>query len=194
MDRHESPTTLALRQAIDQRPASAEDLLPLVYEELRDLARNHLARERPGQTLQPTALVHEAYLRVVGDRDPGWDGRAHFVSAAATTMRRILVDQARRKAAIKRGGDRCTEELDDEELHLVIEPPNDRVLDIDRAVRELETAEPRKGKIVELRFFAGLTAEETAAALNISVRTVEREWRVARAILMTALDGDGTSL
>jgi RNA polymerase sigma factor (TIGR02999 family) len=167
----------------------AQDLLPLVYEELRSLARARMARERPGQTLQPTVLVHEAYLRVVGDEDPGWNGRAHFLGAAARAMRRILVEEARRKARLKHGDGRERAELEPDALAL--EPPGDDVLAVDEARRQLEATDERKGRIVELRWFAGLPSGETAAALGVSVGTVEREWRFIRAWLRNALDPAG---
>lgn len=148
--------------------------------------RERLRKVPPGQTLQPTALVHEAYLRVVGSEDPGWDGRGHFFAAAAQAMRDILVEQARRKAAKKRGGDR--QRVATEQAEPVFEPPSDDVLAIDEAVRRLEQDDPRKGQIVNLRYFAKLTAAETAEALGVSVGTVEREWRYIRAYLQRELE------
>ena len=168
---------------------SADELLPLVYEELRVLARSRLARERPGQTLQPTALVHEAWMRLVGDEDPGWNGRGHFFGAAALAMRRILVEQARRKGRLRHGGDRERVELDDAEP--VFEAPVEDVLAVDRALRKLEAERPRQARLVELRWFAGLTTPEAAEALEISVGTAERDWRFARAWLRTELAGFG---
>ncbi len=144
---------------------------------MRDLAR--------GQTLQPTALVHEAYLRVIGKEDPGWEGRGHFFGAAAQAMRDILVDQARRKAALKHGGGRKRAGID--EAHLPIQPPSGRILALDEALKRLEAEDPRKGQIVNLRYFAGLTAKDTAAALGVSVGTVEREWRYIKAWLQVEL-------
>lgn len=164
---------------------AADDLLPLVYDELRALAKARMAREAPGQTLQATALVHEAYLRLIGDADPGWNGRGHFFGAAALAMRRILVEQARRKGRLKHGGDRRRIEIDD--AGLAIEPPGADVLAVDRAVQRLEVEDPRKGRIVNLRYFAGLTAKETAAAMELSVGTIEREWRFIKAWLQVEL-------
>lgn len=164
---------------------AAAELLPLVYHELRNLARAHLARAPSGNTLQPTALVHEAYLRLIGSADPGWNGRGHFFGAAAQAMRQILVDQARRKAADKRGGGQRRVGLDEAELPIA--PPSDDLLALDEALRELEQADPRKGRIVALRYFAGLTAAETAEALGLSVPTVDREWRFARSLLHARL-------
>jgi RNA polymerase sigma factor (TIGR02999 family) len=169
-------------QAAGQGDAqAAADLLPLVYAELRKLARARMAKTPPGNTLQPTALVHEAYLRLIGREEPTWGGRAHFFAAAARAMRDILVEQARRKARAKHGGDRKRLKLEDVEP--VIEPPAEHVLALDEALGQLEQADPRKGRIVMLRYFAGLTSEEIAAALEISVRTVEREWRSSRTFL-----------
>ncbi len=156
-------------------PGAAAELLPLVYEELRSLARARMSHVPPGNTLQPTALVHEAYLRLVGKADPGWDHRGHFFAAASQAMRQILVDQARRKAAMKHGGDR--KRLDIDELQLAIETPHEDVLALHDALERLEQEDPRKAQIAVFRYFAGLTGKETAAALGVSVRTVEREWR-----------------
>ncbi len=169
----------------DDRREPAAVLLPLVYDELRALARARLAHERPGQTLQPTALVHEAYLRLIGDADPGWNGRGHFFGSAALAMRRILVDQARRKARVRHGGNQ--HRLDVAEIEVAIVPPDGNVLAVDQAVRRLEADDPRKGEIVNLRYFAGFTVAETADALGISVGTVEREWRFIKAWLQDAL-------
>lgn len=164
---------------------AAEELLPLVYEELRRLARARLANEPAGQTLQPTALVHEAYLRLVGDKDPGWNSRGHFFGAAALAMRRILVEQARRKAGIRHGGGQIREQLSDFE----ITPPEagDDLVSIHEALKQLESEDPRKGQIVNLRYFAGLTEKEVAEVLDISLSTVEREWRYCRRWLFTHL-------
>jgi RNA polymerase sigma factor (TIGR02999 family) len=166
--------------------ASAE-LLPLVYAELRQLARSLLSRQPAGQTLQPTALVHEAYLRVAGKSDPGWDGRRHFFGAAARAMRQILVEQARRKAAVKHGGDRGRSDVDVEELQ--IEPPSVDVLALDEALKRLEEKDPRKAQVVMLRYFAGFTMPEVADALGVSAATVEREWRYIRAWLFREIEG-----
>ena len=169
---------------------AAAELLPMVYSELRKLARARMARIPPGNTLQSTALVHEAYMRVVGSHDPGWNSRGHFFAAAAQAMRQILVEQARRKASLKRGGDR--KRVDVDAVELPIEPPSGDVLALDEALQRLEQDDPRKGKIVMLRYFAGLTMEETAAALDVSVPTIEREWRFIRAFLYTQLSGSKT--
>jgi RNA polymerase sigma factor (TIGR02999 family) len=176
--------TLARKAAAGDRTAAAE-LLPLVYGELRQLARARMARLAPGQTLQPTALVHEAYMRVIGNEDPGWDGRGHFFAAAARAMRNILVDEYRRKGALKRGGGRRRLDLDEGDL--AIESPQEDLLALDEALTRLERDDPRKGRIVNLRYFAGLSTEETAAALDVSVGTIEREWRYIKAWLRTQL-------
>lgn len=165
---------------------AGEDLLPLVYRELRDLAKSRMARLAAGQTLQPTALVHEAYLRLIGNVDPGWDGRGHFFAAAARAMRNILVEQARRKASLKRGGDRKRVEGSDSDL--AIEPPSDDLVALEEAIQRLEADDPRKGQIVNLRYFAGLTMEEIAAVLGISLGTVKREWQYTRRWLYTELN------
>jgi RNA polymerase sigma factor (TIGR02999 family) len=174
---------LQAAQAGDRQAAA--DLLPLVYAELRELARARLAREAPGQTLTPTALVHEAYLRVAGDGQVTWEGRQHFFFAAARAMREILVEQARRKAGPKRGGDRRREELED--ACAVLEPPSDDVLAVHEALEELEERDPLEAQIVLLRYFAGLTMDETAAVLGLAERTLDRHWRYIRAWLMKRL-------
>lgn len=166
----------------DRQAAAA--LLPLVYDELRRFARNMLAQQPPGATIQPTALVHEAYLKLVAAGDPGWQGRAHFFGAAAQAMRNVLVDQARRKKALKRGGE--AKRVD--EFELAIEPPKEDILALDEALTELETVDARKTRIVMLHYFAGLTLEETAGALGISVPTVQREWRFTRSFLFSRLN------
>lgn len=177
--------TLVLEAASRGDLKASEALLPLVYDELRKLARAKLSHEKPGQTLQPTDLVHEAYLRVVGGVDPGWDHRGHFFAAAGQAMRRILLNQARRKARLKHGGDHQRVEMD--EVHPAIEPPTERLLDIDRALKKLEARDPRQREIVNLRYFAGLTAQETAAVLKLSVKTVEVEWTYIKAWLQREL-------
>lgn len=166
----------------------AEELLPLLYAQLRSLAGAQMARLRPGQTLQPTALVHEAYLKLVGDADPGWNGRGHFFGAAARAMREIIVDHARARAADKRGGGVEPLRLDTTGFDVPGEAtPLDDVLAIDRALERLSGEHPRKAELVMLRYFAGLTMEEAAAALDMPLRTAEREWRFARAMLADSL-------
>jgi RNA polymerase sigma factor (TIGR02999 family) len=160
---------------------AAAELLPTLYAELRHLAAALTARLPPGQTLQPTALVHEAYLKLVRDQDPGWQGRRHFFGAAAQAMREILIDQARRKASVKHGGHGQRIELS--EGLALIQPPADDLLAVDEAIQRLQGEEPRLGEIVQLRFYAGLSLEETASVVGRSVRTIKREWRQARAWL-----------
>jgi RNA polymerase sigma factor (TIGR02999 family) len=159
----------------------AAELLPVVYAELRRLAGALTAQLPPGQTLQPTALVHEAYLKLVRNRDPGWEGRRHFFGAAARAMRELLIDQARRKGARKRGGAARRVEL--AEGMAVIEPPADDLLALDEAIRGLEAARPPLAEVVLLRYYAGLTFEEAAEVVGRSVSTLKREWRFARAWL-----------
>jgi len=185
MSNETNPVTTVLESIAKGDRKAASELLPLVYAELQKLARARMAHMLPGQTLQPTALVHEAYLRVRGTDDPGWKSRGHFFGAAAQAMRDILVEQARRKAALKRGGGRQRVDLRGAEP--VIHPPDVDILALEEPLRKLETADPRKGQIVNLRFFAGLTVEETAAALGVSLGTVEREWRFIKAWLATQL-------
>jgi RNA polymerase sigma factor (TIGR02999 family) len=184
-----------LLSAIDQGdPQAAARLLPLVYAELRKLAAAKLAREKPGQTLQATALVHEAYLRLVdGERrglSPSWNGRGHFFAAAAEAMRRILVENARRKGRIKHGGDRRRIGLDEAaELHQPADAgrsPAD-LFALDEALTQLAAREPVKAELVKLRYFAGLSLEVAAACLDISPATAKRYWAVARAWLFAAL-------
>lgn len=163
---------------------AAERLLPLVYDELRKLARQRMTQESPGQTLQPTALVHEAYIRLVGDApQQGWNGRGHFFGAAALAMRRILVERARQRASLKRGGDgerpASRETLSEDALRS--EPEPGQLLDIDAVLSRLEKNEPRKGELVMLRYFAGLTLDETAAAMAMTLAEVRTEWAYARA-------------
>ena len=181
----DSRATAVLQAAQAGDPQAAADLLPLVYAELHQLARARLSKQTPGQTLQPTALVHEAYLRIAGDSAVTWEGRRHFFFAAARAMRDILVEQARRKAGPKRGGGRRREELD--EACAVLEPPSDDVLAVHEALAELEARDPLKAQIVLLRYFTGLTMDETAAVLGLPERTLDRHWRYLRAWLMKRL-------
>jgi RNA polymerase sigma factor (TIGR02999 family) len=163
-------------------PHAAEHLLPLVYQALRKLAAQKLAREAPGQTLQPTALVHDAYLRLVGDgRDRPWDGRGHFFAAAAEAMRRILVEAARRKRAAKHGGDRRRADLD--AVDVAAPGSSEDLLALDEALTRLATRDPVKAELVKLRHFAGLSLPEAAQALGISTSTADRYWAYARAWL-----------
>jgi RNA polymerase sigma factor (TIGR02999 family) len=176
---------------------AASQLLPLVYDELRRLAAQRLARESPGQTLQPTALVHEAYLRLVASpgrasgEEQHWHSRGHFFAAAAEAMRRILVESARRKKADKRGGGRLREDLDPDLLALP-EPCED-VLALDEALGKLAAKDPIKAELVKLRYFAGLTSDEAARALGISPTTAERYWAYSRAWLHQEISGESAT-
>jgi RNA polymerase sigma factor (TIGR02999 family) len=163
---------------------AAAELLPLVYDELRKLAAARLAREAPGQTLDATALVHEAYLRLVGG--DGFDGRGHFFAAAAEAMRRILIDQARRKQADKHGGG--WRRLDVLDAELAVDSSGDDLLAVNEALSRLAGLDPQAARLVELRFFAGLTLEQAAAALGVPARTAYRQWAYARAWLRRELD------
>ena len=174
---------------------AASDLLPLVYDELRRLADLRMRQEQPGQTLQPTALVHEAWLRLVGPEDiDRWDGRGHFFAAAAEAMRRILIDRARARKAIIRGGQ--SRKLNFDELSCSVAgsdtAADDRLLDLDQALSRLAQINPEAAQVVQLRYFAGLSVEQAAAALNSSERTVKRNWAYARAWLQREIDGADT--
>jgi RNA polymerase sigma factor (TIGR02999 family) len=185
-----SEVTRILSAIQEGNPRAAEQLLPLVYEELRRLAARKVAQEKPGQTLQPTALVHEAYLRLVGaESQPRWDSRGHFFAAAAEAMRRILIDQARRKKSAKAGGGLKRLDLDDG-LRLAArsdaetdEQNADELLALDDALRQFEVEDPAKARLVKLRYFAGLTLSDAAAALGISEATAKRHWVYARSWL-----------
>jgi RNA polymerase sigma factor (TIGR02999 family) len=167
-------------------PHAAEQLLPLLYDELRRLAAQRMARESPGQTLQATALVHEAYLRLAeGDKAPHWNSRGHFFAACAEAMRRILVDQARRKLSLRRGGDLQRHPIDDREIEAP-EPSVD-VLAVHEALERFQAIDATAAQIVKLRYFAGLTIPQAAEALGISASTADRSWAYARAWLHTAL-------
>lgn len=173
---------LAIQQGDQQ---AAEQLFPLVYEELRRLAAQKLAAEKPGQTLQATSLVHEVYLRLVDvSREPGWNSRGHFFAAAAEAMRRILIEEARRRTRQKRGGGRRRVSLDEAAtLTCDAESPADDLLALDEALTKFETAAPDQARLVKLRYFAGLTIEEAATSLGISIATAKRQWVYARSWL-----------
>ena len=176
-------------EAIEQGdPKAADELLPLVYEELRKLAAHKMANEASGHTLQPTALVHEAWLRLVGDECTRFENRAHFFAVAAESMRRILIDSARRKAAQKRGPGLERVALDD--LDIAVKADDTTLLRIDEALDKLAQEDPPSAKLVKLRFFAGLTNEQAAQALGISERTAKRYWTFARAWLYQELRGN----
>lgn len=178
--------------AIEQGDAkAAEELLPLVYAELRQLAAKRLSEEPSGQTLQPTALVHEAYIRLVdSETASNWQSRGHFFSAAATAMRRILVENARRKQALKRGGDLRRQDVDAADIAAAGRDYDH--LALDEALQQLAEQHPRKAKLVDLRYFAGLTTEQAARAVGVSLATAERDWRFARAWLHQELTRDRT--
>jgi RNA polymerase sigma factor (TIGR02999 family) len=172
--------------AIDRGdPLAAAELLPILYHELRQLAARKLASERPGQTLQPTALVHEAWLRLVGHDDPSWDGRGHFFAAASEAMRRILIENARRKQRVKHGGG--LERVDLEAVDVACAMPPEELLALDEALIELERVDPTGAKIVQLRFFGGLTPPQIAQTLGLSLATVGRSWAFSRAWLFRKL-------
>jgi RNA polymerase sigma factor (TIGR02999 family) len=182
------PETTRILSAIEQGdPQAAEKLLPLVYDELRKLAAQRMGEERAGQTLQATALVHEAYLRLIGSKaDSKWNSRGHFFAAAAEAMRRILVEKARRNLRIRHGGACRRLELD--ELDLADDEPSEKILALNEALERLAADEPAAAQVVKLRYFAGLTIDQAATALNISVRTANRHWSYAKAWLYQQLN------
>jgi RNA polymerase sigma factor (TIGR02999 family) len=186
-----SDVTQILSRIESGDPSAAEQLMPLVYDELRKLAAARLAHERPGQTLQATALVHDAYLRLIGpaDRDPQhWKDRGHFFAAAAEAMRRLLVERARRKKSVRHGGGRQRIDLETQLCISADGDGDDTVLAINDALERLRAEEPEAAQVVTLRYFAGLTIKEAAAAMNISVRTVNRHWTYARTWLYHELE------
>jgi RNA polymerase sigma factor (TIGR02999 family) len=180
--------------AIDKGdPGAAEQLLPLVYDELRKLAAAKLAQENPGQTLQATALVHEAYLRLLGDEPDAqarenWESRGHFFAAAAEAMRRILLNRARDKNRLKRGGGRQRIDLD--KIEIALDTNDDQLIALDEALAQLSAEDPKAAQLVNLRFFAGLTLKDAAKSLGVPLRTAEREWAYARAWLFARLCRD----
>jgi RNA polymerase sigma factor (TIGR02999 family) len=168
---------------------AAAQLLPLVYDELRKLAAARLASEKPGQTLQATALVHEAYVRLVGvNQTQEWDSRGHFFAAAAEAMRRILLNRARDKNRVKRGGERVRVDLD--QIELALDTSDEQLVELDDALTQLEVADPEAARLVNLRFFAGLSMKDAAVALGLAPRTAERQWAYARAWLYARLRPD----
>ena len=172
--------------AIEQGdPKAADQLLPLVYEELRKLAASKMAREAPGQTLQPTALVHEAWLRLAGNGPSSWDSRAHFFGAAAEAMRRILIDKARRKQALRHGAGK--QHLDVQEIEVVAPAEDEQLLAINEALDKLGAVDKPKAELVKLRYFAGLSIEEATGVLGISEATAKRWWAYARAWLYSEI-------
>ncbi len=188
----DAETTRALlaqiREGGDRGADARARLLPLVYEELREIAERYMRSQRDAHTLQTTALVNEAYIRLVAREAQGWESRSHFVGVAAKAMRSVLVDHARRKHAEKRGGVRRRVPLAG--AAILSEDPSDDILAIDEALSRLSAIDARKGRVVELRFFGGLTNEETASVLEVSTATVKREWRFARAWLFNELTGE----
>lgn len=181
------------RSAIDRgQPVAAEQLLPLLYDELRRLAARKMAEERPGQTLEATALVHEAYLRLVDNDHPQlWNSRGHFFAAAAEAMRRILIERARHKQTLKAGGDRQRVELVD--LVLTSAGPNLDLLALSDALDKFEQKDPRAAQLVKLRFFAGLTTQQAAELLEISTSTADSDWAYARAWLRLEMEGESST-
>jgi RNA polymerase sigma factor (TIGR02999 family) len=181
---HDSAITVILERFDRGDPQAGAELLPLVYDELRQLAAARLAREAPGHTLQPTALVHEVWLRLGRDGDRRWNGRTHFFAAAAESVRRILIDNARRKRALRHGGDMARVNADATGLDLLAPVEDDeQLLLINDALETLAARDPRKAELVKQRYFVGLSLEEAASVLGISERTAKREWAYARAWL-----------
>jgi len=181
-----SDVTRILEAVQQGDPTAADQLLPLVYEELRRLAAHKMANEAAGQTLQPTALVHEAWLRLVGNENQKWDGRAHFFAAAAEAMRRILIDRARRKHAVRHGGDQ--QRVDIQEVDLASPTGDDQLLAVNDALDNLATQHKVEAELVKLRYFVGLTNEEAAEVLGISPRTAKYYWTHARAWLYREIE------
>jgi RNA polymerase sigma factor (TIGR02999 family) len=178
----------SILKRIEQGDSSAaEAMLPLVYNELRRIAAAKMAREQPGQTLQPTALVHEAWLRLGGDTQPAWQNRTHFFAAAAEAMRRILVEKARRRQRVRHGGN--LERLDLDDVEIAAPESDPRVIQISDALDLLTAEDPVKAEVVKLRFFVGLSDREVAEALGLSERTVERHWAYAKVWLLRAVRG-----
>lgn len=179
-----SHVTELLSQIHSGDKVAAEKLLPLLYDELRKLARAKMSREKPGQTLQATALVHEAYVRLIGSDDPGWENRGHFFAAAAEAMRRILIERARRYARYKHGGDQYRISLSD---GIPDTSKSEEILALDEALQELESIDSVMSNVAKLRYFAGLSVEETAQALDMSPRSVNRAWISAKAWLAKSM-------
>ncbi|MBK7403675.1 MAG: sigma-70 family RNA polymerase sigma factor [Phycisphaerales bacterium] len=177
-----------LLRAVGKHDSAAEELLSAVYEQLREIARQRMGHERAGHTLQATALVHEAFVRLLGDREVTWESRAHFYAASAQAMRRILIDHARKRKAEKRGG--AAKRVPLSVVDLATEADPEQVLALEEAMDELERSDPRAASVVRLRFFAGLEVKETADVLGLSERTVMRDWAYARAMLFSRMSGE----
>jgi RNA polymerase sigma factor (TIGR02999 family) len=187
MEQNANQVTQLLISLRDGDRSAAQKLMPLVYDEFRALAAHHLAGERKNHTLQPTALVHEAYLRLIDQTRVDWQGRTHFFAIGSQAIRRVLIDHARARARAKRGGGMARVTLDDA---VALAPQRDEdLLALDEAMEKLEKLDPRQAKVVEMRFFGGMTVEEVAEALGVSKRTVEGEWTMARAWLLRELTG-----
>jgi RNA polymerase sigma factor (TIGR02999 family) len=181
MDPKDNDLTRLLSEAGDAQSQTSEELLPLVYEELRRLAAARMAQESSGHTLQATALVHEAWVRLSGGASKRWENRAHFFAAASDAMRRILIENARRKARIKHGGKLVRAEI--EKLDLAAASTDEMILLVDESLQRFKLEDPEKEKIVVMKFFGGLTNQEVAASLGVTERTVERQWAYAKAWL-----------
>ena len=190
METSSDEVTRLLRDWGNGNQQALEKLVPLIYSELRQIAHKCLYRERPGHTLQTTALVHEAYLKLIDQRDARWQNRAHFFAIASQAMRRILMDNARRHTAVKRGGPAENLPLD-EAANISLEP-DPILLPLDEALTKLAKIDPQQSRIVELRFFGGLTIEETAEVMSLSIDTVKREWAMARAWLRQTMSDDAS--
>jgi RNA polymerase sigma factor (TIGR02999 family) len=180
--------TAWLKRLNEGHPQAQEKLAPMVIDELRRLARHYMANERVGHTLQPTALVNEAYLRMAGYQNLNWKGRSHFIGVAAAVMRQVLIDYARKRLAMKRGGDQEEVPLDDDWESLSVEQ-SEELLDLHSALQRLEKMNPRHSKIVELKYFGGLSIDEIAEVLGVSSITVKRDWTVVRSWLRAELKG-----
>jgi RNA polymerase sigma factor (TIGR02999 family) len=183
---HVSDVTRILQSLERGEVQAADGLLPLVYDELRRLAAAKMAQEAPGQTLQPTALVHEAYLRLIGNQSQKWNGRAHFFGAAAEAMRRILIENARRKRAARHGGGQAR--LDINEIEIAAAAKDDELLAVSDALEKFATRDQQKAELVKLRYFVGLTTEEAAEVLGVSVPTADRWWNFSRAWLFEEIE------
>jgi RNA polymerase sigma factor (TIGR02999 family) len=180
--------TRLLKTLREGERSALDDLFPLIYRELHALAHRQLAARRPGQTLNSTALVHEAYLKLVGQKDAAWQDRQHFFAVAATAMRHIIVDYARHRRALKRGGNVQPTLLDEDRMGVPVEGRIEEIIALDDALEQLAQLDDRLVRVVELRFFGGLSVEETAELLDVSERTVKRDWRKARAFLYQMLN------